>query len=85
MLLRLLELKILYLEKLIDSIMKSFKGINVSSDGSFYFHYHTEILSDTKQIIFQKQDAINFSFNQKKVKKNLKSKHSSYYKKKYLK
>lgn len=65
--------------------MKNFKSINVSSNGSFYFCYNAETLLNSKQVIFQKQDEKNFSFNQKKVKGNIESKHSSYYKKKYLK
>ena len=65
--------------------MRNFKNINISSDGSFYFCYNTEILSNSKLVIFQKQDDKNFNFNQKKIKNTIESKHSSYYKKKYLK
>ena len=65
--------------------MKTFKNINVSSDGSIYFCYNKETLSSPKLVVFQKQDEKNFNFNQKKVKNTLESKHSSYYKKKYLK
>lgn len=65
--------------------MKFFKNINISSNGSFYFCYNAEISSINKLVVFQKQDDKNFNFNQKKVKNNVESKHSSYYKKKYLK
>lgn len=65
--------------------MKTFKNINISSDGSLYFFYNTEILYLNKSVIFEKQDEKNFSFNQKKVKTHVDSKQSSYYKKKYLK
>jgi hypothetical protein len=49
--------------------MKSFKNINVSSDGSFYFCYNSETTSNSKLVIFQKQDDKNFNFNQKKGEK----------------
>jgi hypothetical protein len=75
----------LCLEKSIDKKMKSFKNINVSSDGSLYFCYNSETVSNSKLVVFQKQDDKNFNFNQKKVKNSVESKHSSYYKKKYLK
>jgi len=65
--------------------MKSFKNINISSNGSFYFCHSAETAAINKLVIFQKQDDKNFNFNQKKVKSNVESKHSSYYKKKYLK
>lgn len=65
--------------------MKSFKSVIVFSDGSLSFCYQTEILSNPKLVIFQKNDYKNFNFNQKKVKNIIESKHSSYYKKKYLK
>ena len=65
--------------------MKSFKSINISSNGSLYFCHNSEPALNGKVIIFQKQDDKNFNFNEKKSKGNLDSKHSSYYKKKYLK
>lgn len=65
--------------------MKTFKNINISSDGSLYLSYNAEILSPNKSVTFQKQDEKNFNFNQKKVKNTIDSKQSSYYKKKYLK
>jgi hypothetical protein len=65
--------------------MKVFKTITISSDGSFYFSANTETSLTNKLISFQKQDDINFILNQKKRKKNIESKYSSYYKKKYLK
>lgn len=65
--------------------MKIFKNINVSSDGSFYFSYDLEASLSGKFVNFQKQDDKNFAFNQKKQKKLIESKYSSYYKKKYLK
>lgn len=64
--------------------MKTFKNINVSSNGSVYFYYNKETLANLKLVVFQKQDDKNFNFNQKKVKNTIESKHSSYYKKKYL-
>ena len=64
--------------------MKTFKNINISSNGSIYFCYTKEVLSDSRLIIFQKRDDKNFNFNQKKIKNTMESKHSSYYKKKYL-
>ena len=65
--------------------MKVFKNIHVSSNGSFYFCHNIEPSLNNKLIIFQKQDDKNFILNQKKVRKNIESKQSSYYKKKYLK
>lgn len=65
--------------------MKIFKTINVSSDGSFYFSYNIEVALNNKFVHFQKQDDKNFAFNQKKRKKVIDSKYSSYSKKKYLK
>ena len=65
--------------------MKTFKSINVSSNGSIYYSHSSETLLNNKLVIFQKQDVSNFVLNQKKSKKNIESKHSSYYKKKYLK
>ena len=65
--------------------MKIFKTINVCSDGSLYFCYTSGLLSNFKPVIFQKQDDKNFNFNQKTKKASIESKHSSYYKKKYLK
>lgn len=65
--------------------MKAFKNINISSDGSFYFSYNLEVSLNNKFVNFQKQDDKNFALNQKKRKKIVESKYSSYYKKKYLK
>lgn len=65
--------------------MKNFKNIYISSDGSFYFCYKVESALNNKVINFQKQDDKNFALNQKKRKKTVESKYSSYYKKKYLK
>ena len=65
--------------------MKTFKSINVASNGSLYFCYNAELSGLNKSINFQKQDEKNFNFNQKKVKSNIDSKQSSYYKKRYLK
>lgn len=65
--------------------MKTFKNINIASNGSLYFCYSAEILHFDKPVNFQKQDEKNFNFNQKKVKTNVDSKQSHYYKKKYLK
>jgi hypothetical protein len=65
--------------------MKIFKSINVSSNGSLYFYHNVEMSLNNKLVNFQKQDDKNFNLNQKKSKKNMESKHSSYYKKKYLK
>lgn len=65
--------------------MKNFKNINISSDGSLHFCYRVESALNNKVINFQKQDDKNFALNQKKRKKTVESKYSSYYKKKYLK
>ena len=65
--------------------MKAFKIINISSNGSFYFDHNVEISLGEKFIHIQKRDDKNFNINQKKVKNTIDSKHSSYYKKKYLK
>jgi hypothetical protein len=65
--------------------MKIFKSVNISSDGSLYFCHNIEISLNNKLISFQKQDDKNFSLNAKKSKRIIESKHSSYYKKKYLK
>jgi len=65
--------------------MKTFKNINIASNGSIYFCYNAELSGSTNPINFQKQDEKNFNFNQKKVKSNIDSKQSSYYKKRYLK
>ena len=64
--------------------MKAFRNINVSSDGSLYFCSNSEISSNLQQVIFQKRDDKNFNFNQKIKTSNIESRHSSYYKKKYL-
>lgn len=65
--------------------MKTFKNINIASNGSLYFCYNAGLSGSNKFVNFQKQDEKNFNFNQKKVKSNIDSKQSSYYKKRYLK
>ena len=65
--------------------MKTFKTIKIFSDGSFNFVYNSEASDSNKFICYLKQDEKTFSFNQKKIKTNIESKQSSYYKKKYLK
>lgn len=65
--------------------MKIFKTIVISSDGSFHFSSNIQASLTNKLIIFQKQDDKNFALNQKQDKKNIESKYSSFYKKKYLK
>ena len=67
--------------------MKSFKTILISSDGSFHFSsiFNAKTISTSKFVSFQKKDDKSFLLNQKKHKKNIDSKHLSYYKKKYLK
>ena len=65
--------------------MKTFRTIVVFSDGSFYFSSELEAGLTNKLVVFQKHDDKNFSLNQKKDKKNVDSKYSSSYKKKYLK
>lgn len=65
--------------------MKVFKMITVSSDGSCFFSLARETSLTNKLVIFQKQDDRNCTFNQKKGQIVMDSKHSSYYKKKYLK
>lgn len=65
--------------------MKLFKKINISSDGSFYFSYKTEVSSvKPKSVFFQKQDDKNFSLYKKKSMNFIDSKYSLTYKKKYL-
>lgn len=66
--------------------MKIVKNINISSNGSLHFYYGLKTsLNNNKLISFKKQDDKNFILNQKEQKKNIESKHSFYYKKKYLK
>ncbi len=65
--------------------MKTFRTIIVFSDGSFYFSSELETGLTNKLVVFQKHDDKNFILNQKKDKKNVESKYSSFYKKKYLK
>ena len=65
--------------------MKAFKTIIISSDGSLYFSFSIETSLTNKLVSFQKQDDKNFVLNQKKSNKNVESKYSSHYKKKYLK
>lgn len=65
--------------------MKFFKTIIISSDGSLYFSSNIEASLTNKLVNFQKQDDKNFALNQKKRNKNVESKYSPYYKKKYLK
>lgn len=78
------------MEKLIGKIkMKSFKTIIISSDGSFRFSLtcNVKVISTTKIkfVSFQKEDDKSFILNQKRHKKSIESKYSTYYKKKYLK
>jgi len=65
--------------------MKTFRTIVVFSDGSLYFSSELETGLTNKLVVFQKHDDKNFILNQKKDKKNVESKYSSFYKKKYLK
>jgi len=65
--------------------MKTFRTIVVFSDGSFYFSSELEPGLTNKLVVFQKYDDKNFILNQKNNKKNVESKYSSSYKKKYLK
>ena len=65
--------------------MKTFRTIVVFSDGSVYFSSELKTGLTNKLVVFQKQDDKNFILNQKKDKKNVESKYSSSYKKKYLK
>ena len=65
--------------------MKTFRTIVVFSDGSLYFSSELETGLTNKLVVFQKHDDKNFILNQKKYKKNVESKYSSFYKKKYLK
>ena len=65
--------------------MKTFRTIVVFSDGSLYFSSELETGLINKLVVFQKHDDKNFILNQKKDKKNVESKYSSFYKKKYLK
>ena len=65
--------------------MKNIKNINIASDGSLYFSYRLESALNNKLVNFQKQDEKSFSLNQKKQKRTLDSKYSSYHKKKIFK
>jgi hypothetical protein len=65
--------------------MKTFRTITVFSDGSFYFSSELETGLTNKLVVFQRHDDKNFILNQRKDKKNVESKYSSFYKKKYLK
>lgn len=65
--------------------MKTFRTIVVFSDGSFYFSSELESGLTNKLVVFQKYDDKNFILNQKNNKKNVESKYSASYKKKYLK
>ena len=72
--------------RLIDkSEMKVFKCIVIASDGSLCFYQKSETSLNGQFVSFQKQDDKNFFLNQKKHKKTIDSKHSVYYKKRYLK
>lgn len=64
--------------------MKSFKSINISSDGSLYVSFQNSVEQNFEQIIFKKKDDKNFNLNQKINKYNMDSKQSIFYKKKYL-
>ena len=65
--------------------MKIFKTVIIFSDGSVQFSSNIEASLTNKLVSFQKQDDKNFILNQKKYKKSIESKYSSFYKKKYLK
>ena len=67
--------------------MKSFKTIIISSDGSFHFSstFNVKLILTINYINFQKEDDKSFILNKKKHKKNIESKHSLFYKQKYLK
>ena len=82
MLLQLSELKILYLEKLIDK-MKFLKNVMVFSDGSILFFEKT--FKNTDVVNFHIKDDKNFNFYQKVKKFNNNSKYLQLYKKKYFK
>ena len=82
MLLPLLELKTLYLEKLIDK-MKCFKNLIISSDGSINFT--NNLVKKSNFFTFRLNDDKNCNFYQKTKKSDINSKHLLSYKKKYLK
>ena len=65
--------------------MKSFKSINISSDGSLYVSFQNSVEQNFEQIIFKKKDDKNFNLNQKINKYNMDSKQSIFYKKKIFK
>jgi hypothetical protein len=65
--------------------MKFFKTVIIFSDGSVQFLSNIETALTDKLVSFQKQDDKNFVLNQKKHKKTVESKYSSFYKRKYLK
>jgi len=64
--------------------MKTYKIINISSNGSLYICYCTEASLNNNLINIQKYDDKNFNLNKKKSSQFLESQQSSYYKKKYL-
>lgn len=66
-------------------MIKTLRNIVISSDGSFYFSSTIELALTNKLIIFRKHDDKNFVLNQKKDRKVIESRRSSFYKKKYLK
>ena len=65
--------------------MKTFKHISIASDGSLRLSQNVEVSLNNRFVQFQKQDDKSFLLNQKERKKSIESKHSSKYKKKYLK
>ena len=62
--------------------MKLFKRVNISSDGSFYFHY--SLLKSKTNNIFKKNDDKNFKLNQKKINKKTNFQQFVNYKRKYM-
>ena len=65
--------------------MKLFKIINVSSNGSFYFHYQQiNLIKKNNKNIFQKNDDKNFILNKKKTTSSNTFRQSLHYKNKYL-
>ena len=65
--------------------MKLFKKISIASNGTINFGYKIGSSSNKNKLnSVHKTDDKNFSLNQKKVTSSLDSKHSLYYKRKYL-
>ena len=64
--------------------MKKIKNLRVFSDGSLHFDYTLVTSIKIDNVNFQKNDYKNSSFYNKKIVKNVTSKYSKAYKKKFF-